>query len=66
MCLCNGGLSWFISSYLPFLRGNDQGKGPHPMNPVARKPVLRKLDEAELLMLVAAAERFEWNIHLIF
>eukprot|EP00435_Cladocopium_sp_Y103_P032742 s1644_g8.t1 len=27
------------------------GKGPHPMNPVARKPVLRKLDEAELLML---------------
>ena len=26
------------------------------MNPVARKPVLRKLDEAELLMLVAAAE----------
>ena len=31
----------------------DRGKGPHPMNPVARKPVLRKLDEAELLMLVA-------------
>jgi hypothetical protein len=35
---------------------DDRGKGPHPMNPVARKPVLRKLDEAELLMLVAAAE----------
>eukprot|EP00434_Breviolum_minutum_P018285 symbB.v1.2.016132.t1/scaffold1221.1/size130907/8 len=35
------------------------GKGPHPMNPVTRKPVIRKLDEAELMMLVAPVHSFK-------
>ena len=37
----------------PFMPRRSAGKGPHPMNPVTRKPVMRKLDEAELMMLVA-------------
>lgn len=54
------GLHWPISR--PLMRRCSAGKGPHPMNPVTRKPVIRKLDEAELMMLVAPVHSGEFEL----